>query len=247
MGFPDSSGRPTTDDPSRERERKGKGVSLTTAIIGVGNIGSAIARRLVDGDESVVVAAKDASHADALARELGPRARAASIEDAIGAAGAVVFALWLDDMKGVISEHASLLDGKVVVDPSNPLGFDASGQIFRTLPDDQSAASIVTSLLPASAHYVKAFGTLGADSLANGAKREPQRAVLFYATDDDAAATAVEQLIRTAGFEPLRAGGVADAGRIEGPAGDLTQFALNGELLDLDQAHAAIASSQVKA
>jgi 8-hydroxy-5-deazaflavin:NADPH oxidoreductase len=218
---------------------------LTTAIIGVGSIGTAIARRLVGGGESVVVAAKDASHADALAQELEPHARAASVEDAITGADIVVFALWLDDLKGVISEHASLLDDKVVVDPSNPLGFDANGQIFRTLPDDQSAASIVTSLLPASAHYVKAFGTLGADALANGANREPQRAVLFYATDDDAAATAVVRLIGAAGFEPLKVGGVADAGRIEGPTGDLTQYGLNGELVDLNQARAAMAARKV--
>jgi predicted dinucleotide-binding enzyme len=218
---------------------------LLTAIIGVGNIGTAIAGRLVGGDESVVVAAKDASHADALAQQLGPRARAASVEDAIAGAGVVVFALWLDDMKNVLSAYASLLDGKIVVDPSNPLGFDATGKIFRTLPDDQSAASIVTSLLPASAHYVKAFGTLGADALASGANREPQRAVLFYATDDDAAATTVEQLIVAAGFDPLKVGGVAEAGRIEGPSGDLTQFGMNDELVDLEQARAAIAARKV--
>ena len=216
---------------------------MKTAIIGVGNIGTALARHLVGGDNSVVVAAKDASHAKALARQLGPRARSASVADAIAGAEVVVFALWLDDMKVVISAHASSLAGKVVVDPSNPVGFDATGQIIRTLPDNQSAGSIVTSLLPASAHYVKAFGTLGAEALANGANREPQRAVLFYATDDLTAATAVEQLIRTAGFEPLKAGGLADAGRIEGPGGDLSAFALNGELLDLDQGRAAIAAT----
>ena len=71
--------------------------------------------------------------------------------------------------------------------------------------------------------------------------------MLFYATDDDVAATTIERLIRAAGFDPLKAGGVADAGRIEGPGGDLAQFGLNGELLDLDQARAAVASSEVPA
>ena len=58
----------------------------------------------------------------------------------------------------------------------------------------------------------------------------------FYATDDDVAATTIERLIRAAGFDPLKAGCVADLGRIEWPVGDLAQFGLNGELLDLDQA-----------
>jgi predicted dinucleotide-binding enzyme len=218
-----------------------KGVKLTTAIIGVGNIGGALARHLVGGGESVVLTAKDESRAEALARELGPLVRAASVEDAIADADVVVFAVWLDTIKELMARDAGLLDGKVVVDPSNPLGFDKSGQMIRTLPEEQSSGSVVAALLPAGAHYVKAFGTLAADTLASGANREPRRAVLFYATDDDAAATTVERLIRAAGFDPLKAGGVADAGRIEMPGGDLHQAGLNGAILDLDEAGAAVA------
>jgi len=114
---------------------------------------------------------------------------------------------------------------------------------MRTLSARQSAGSVVAALLPAGAHYVKAFGTLGADALGTGANREPRRAVLFYATDDDAAATTVERLIRLAGFDPLKAGGAADAGRLEGPDGDLSQGGLNGELVDLEQARAAVAAA----
>ena len=216
---------------------------MSTAIIGVGNIGAAVARHLVAGGESVVVAARHESQAKALADELGPRARAASVEDAITDADAVVLALWLDTMRELIPQQARLLDGKVVVDPSNPIGFDENGQIIRTLPDDQSSGSVVASLLPSGARYVKAFGTLAADALAINANREPQRAVLFYATDDDTAATTVERLIRAAGFDPLKVGGVADAGRIETPGGDLHQFGLNGEIIDLEQARAALAGA----
>jgi predicted dinucleotide-binding enzyme len=216
---------------------------VTTAIIGVGNIGGVLARHLVGGGESVVLAAKDESRAEALARELGPLARAASVEDAIADADVVVFAVWLDTIKELIAKDARLLDGKVVVDPSNPLGFDESGQMIRTLPEGQSSGSVVAALLPAGVHYVKAFGTLVADSLASAANRAPRRAVLFYATDDDAAAATIEGLIRAAGFEPLKAGGLADAGRLEMPGGDLHQGGgLDGQLVDLDQARAAVAA-----
>ena len=217
---------------------------MTTAIIGAGNIGSVVARRLVGGDEIVVLAAKDASHAHALAEQLGPGARAASVEDAIAAADVVVFALWLDDMKDVIPQHAGLLDGKVVVDPTNPLGFDESGQMIRTLPEGQSSGSVVAALLPASVHYVKAFGTLGADQLATGANHEP-RVVLFYATDDDVAEATARRLIRAAGFEPLKVGGVSDAGRIEGPGGEL-HIRLR-RILDFEQALTTIETEGVKA
>jgi 8-hydroxy-5-deazaflavin:NADPH oxidoreductase len=66
--------------------------------------------------------------------------------------------------------------------------------------------------------------------------------VLFYTTDDDAAATTIGRLIRAAGFDPPKAGGLAARGRIEGPGGDLAQLGLNGERLDLDRARAAVAA-----
>ena len=66
---------------------------MTTAIVGVGNIGSALARHLVAGGEPVVLAAKDESRAQALAGKLGPLAGAVSVEDAIRGADAVVLAV----------------------------------------------------------------------------------------------------------------------------------------------------------
>ena len=210
--------------------------AMTTAIIGVGNLGGAVARHLVNGGENVVLAAKDESRAQALADDLGPLARAASVADAIGAPDAVVLALWLDSLRDVLAEQAKRLDGKVVIDPTNPIGFE-NGEMIRTLPDSESSSSVVRGLLPAGAHYVKAFGSLGAvEQLATSANREP-RVVLFYATEDDAAATTVKRLIRTAGFEPMDVGGLANVGRMEGPSGDL-----QGRVLDPDGARTALAT-----
>jgi predicted dinucleotide-binding enzyme len=221
---------------------------MTTAIIGVGHIGSALARHLVAGGEDVALAAKDASRAEALAAQLGTLARADSVKDAIASADAVIFAVWLDQMTELLAQHEHGLKGKVVVDPSNPLRVVRVGEnrnLVRTLPAGQSSGSVVAALLPATAHYVKAFGTLGAASLASSANREPRRVVLFYATDDDVAATTVKRLILAAGFQPLKAGGAAAAIRIETPGGDLHQYEMNGELLDLEQARALIDAKEV--
>jgi 8-hydroxy-5-deazaflavin:NADPH oxidoreductase len=211
---------------------------MPTAIIGIGNLGGTVARHLVGGGESVVLAAKDELHAKALAEELGPNASAASVDDAVAGADVVVLATWLDQTRELVPARARLFEDKVVIDPSNPIGFDEKGQMFPTLPEGQSSGSVVAGLLPASAHYVKAFGSLGAmEQLATGANREP-RIVLFYATDDDVAEATAQRLIRAAGFEPLKVGGVSDAGRVEGPDGDL-----QGRIFDLDEARAAIATT----
>jgi 8-hydroxy-5-deazaflavin:NADPH oxidoreductase len=65
-----------------------------------------------------------------------------------------------------------------------------------------------------------AFGTMPAGLLASSSNRSPEPAVLFYATDDDRAGQDVERLIRTAGFEPVKAGGLEQSGRLE-VGGDL--------------------------
>jgi 8-hydroxy-5-deazaflavin:NADPH oxidoreductase len=215
---------------------------LTTAIIGVGDLGGTVARHLVNGGESVVLAAADEAHAKALADELGSNASVASVEDAIAGADVVVLAIWLDQSRELLPQFAEGLENKIVVDPSNPIGFDENGQMFRTLPEGQSSGSVVSGLLPASAHYVKAFGSLAAvEQLATGANHEPL-IVLFYATDDDAAEATAQRLIRAAGFEPLKVGGVSEAGRIEGPDGEL-----QGRIFDLDEAQAIVATEGAKA
>jgi 8-hydroxy-5-deazaflavin:NADPH oxidoreductase len=216
---------------------------MTTAIIGVGNIGKPLGEHLVTGGERVVLAARDPENAARVARELGELAGAASVADAIAQADVVVLALYLDVIRELVPQYADALEGKVVVDPSNPVALDDSGNLYRTLPEDESAASVVTGLLPAGAHYAKAFGTLLAPSLQSEANRTPRRVVLFYATDDDQADAAVQRLIRAAGFDPVKAGGVSDAARIEA-GGDLSQGGgLQGRLLDADQARAALAAA----
>jgi hypothetical protein len=61
---------------------------------------------------------------------------------------------------------------------------------------------------------------MSADLFESSASRSPEPAVLFYATGDDGAREQVERLIRTAGFEPVKAGGIEQSGRLE-VGGDL--------------------------
>lgn len=68
-----------------------------------------------------------------------------------------------------------------------------------------------------------AFGTLPAVLLESSAIRSPEPAVLFYATGDDRAGEEAERLIRAAGFEPVKAGGLEQSGRLE-VGGDLHEL-----------------------
>ena len=194
---------------------------MTTAIIGTGGIGSAIARQLASGGETLRLSSADPASARTLAAQLGRAAVvAADNRDAVQGAGAVILALRFTVLKGVIDEIAGPLAGQVVIVPSNPVTADAHGNISRVLPEGQSSGKVVAGWLPAGAHLAMAFGTMSADLFESSANRSPEPAVLFYATDDDRAGEEAERLIRTAGFEPVKAGGIEQSGRLE-VGGDL--------------------------
>ena len=189
---------------------------MTTAIIGTGGLGSVIARQLASGGETLRLSSADRESARTLAAQIGRAAVvAAGNRDALQGAGAVVLALRFTVLKGVIDEIAGLLTGKVVVVPSNPVSADAHGNVSRVLPEGQSSGKVVAGWLPAGARLAMAFGTLPADLLESSGNRSPEPAVLFYVTGDDRAGEEVERLIRTAGFEPVKAGGLEQSGRLE--------------------------------
>jgi 8-hydroxy-5-deazaflavin:NADPH oxidoreductase len=194
---------------------------VTTAIIGTGGIGSAIARLLISGGESLRLSSSDQESARTLAAALGGAAVAvADNGDALGGTDAVILALRFTVLESVIEEIADALTDKLVVVPSNPVGLDTQGNVTRLLPKEQSSGEVVAAWLPAGARLVMAFGTMSADLLESAADRSPEPAVLFYVADDDRAGGEVERLIRTAGFAPVKVGGADRSGRLE-VGGDL--------------------------
>ncbi|HTW02940.1 MAG TPA: NAD(P)-binding domain-containing protein [Streptosporangiaceae bacterium] len=194
---------------------------MTTAIIGTGGLGSVIARELASGGESLRLASADNESARTLAAKIGGAAVvAAGNGDALRGADAVVLALRFSVLKGVIDEIAGQLGDKLVVVPSNPVGLDAQGNVTRLLPKDQSSGEVVAGWLPAGTRLAMAFGSMSGKLFESSGNRSPEPAVLFYATDDDRAGAEVGRLIRTAGFEPVKVGGVDQSSRLE-VGGDL--------------------------
>jgi predicted dinucleotide-binding enzyme len=212
---------------------------MNTAIIGTGNIGSRLAKNLALGGENIILADRTLAKAQKLASELGGRATGMSISDAIKKADIIIFAVYFDAIKALIAQYRSDLAGKIIVDPSNPIAPDGKGGFKKTIPADQSSGQLLAALIPGDAELVKAFGTLGAESLASGANRSPDRAVLFYASDFPEAGTAVAKLIRASGFSPVSVGGISQSIRIE-VGGDLHEFGKLGKLVSAKEAETII-------
>jgi 8-hydroxy-5-deazaflavin:NADPH oxidoreductase len=194
---------------------------MTTAIIGTGGLGSVIARALASGGETLRLSSADNESARKLAADIGRAAVvAADNRDALQGAEAVILALRFGMLQSVIGEIAEPLADRLVVVPSNPVGLDAQGNLTRLLPKEQSSGEVVAGWLPAGARLAMAFGSMAGHLFESSRNRSPELAVLFYASDDDRASDEVERLIRTAGFEPMKIGGIEQSGRLE-VGGDL--------------------------
>jgi predicted dinucleotide-binding enzyme len=225
--------------PRHERQTKVTISDRTVAIIGTGTIGSTLAANFAAGGQDFLLADRNQETAAKIAAGLGGHAEAVSIDDAVGRAGVLVFALWLDAFEELIARYGGRLAGKVIVDPSNPVGPDGAGGYRKVIGEQESSGQILAGLLPPGTQLVKAFGTLSAPSLSAAARREPERAVQFYAADDAAAGDLVADLIRADGFEPVRVGGLDQSIRIE-MFGDLHEYGALGRVVTKSEALAAV-------
>jgi 8-hydroxy-5-deazaflavin:NADPH oxidoreductase len=197
------------------------------AVIGLGNIGKVVASNLVKGNREVTISSHKIEDAKALASSLGPLAKAADVKTAIKSADVVVLSVWFSTIQELFKEYATELQGKIIIDPSNPIAPDGNGGFKKIIGADESAGKILKSLLPTGAKLVKALGSLGAGSLGSESFQNPGK-VLFYATDDKSVSNEVEALIRDNGFEPVSIGGIDQSIKME-VFGELHEFGALGK------------------
>jgi NADPH-dependent F420 reductase len=183
------------------------------AIIGTGNVGSALAGSFVRAGHNVTIAGRDADKAKRVATATGATAATTSRE-AAEAADVIVFAVpFVQSAEAVAGEIADVVDGKVVIDATNPVKATYDGLISDAGP---SGAERIQGWLP-TARVVKAFNTLLASRMADpSAGGVPTDA--FVATDDAAAGATVLELARSIGLRPIAVVPLALARHLEGLA-----------------------------
>ena len=204
------------------------------AVIGLGNIGQAVATNLVKGNRPVIIAARNLSKAQDLAGKLGSLAKPLDISTAIKEADIIVLSVWFNAIKELFVQYATELQGKIIVDPSNPIAPDGKGGFVKAIGEKEAAGQILSVLLPKGAKLAKALGTLGVATLASAAHQNPQQ-VLFYATDDTSINATIETLIHDSGFTPVRVGALDQSIRIE-VFGDLHEYGALGKSVTLKEA-----------
>ncbi|RZJ66802.1 MAG: NADP oxidoreductase coenzyme F420-dependent [Flavobacterium sp.] len=203
------------------------------AVIGLGNIGKVVATNFAKSNRNFIAADRDVSKAEQLSKDWSS-ATPTDIASAVKAADIVILSIPFEAINDFKTDFASDLEGKIIIDPSNPIAPDEKGGFKKIIAADESAGKVNSKSLPTNAKLVKAFGTLGAASLQNAAFQSPQN-VLFYATDDATVNDTVEQLIADSGFAAVRVGDLNNSIRLE-VFGDLHEFGALGKTVTVEEA-----------
>lgn len=209
------------------------------AVIGLGNIGKAIAGDLINNSHEVIVASRNNEESADFAQQSNGLAQSMDIDQAINTADIIIPAIWFGAFKEFFNDHEEILKGKTIIDVSNPITPDGNGGFKKIIGEKESAGELNRAVLPQGAKLVKAFGTLGAGSLAGASNNSPEKAVLFYASDDISVDKDVENVIKSAGFDPLKVGGIDQSIRIE-VFGDLHEFGALGKTVSLAEAQSKL-------
>lgn len=205
------------------------------AVIGLGNIGQAVATNLSKSNRSFFAATRNIEKAKTLSVNWGTSAPLSDIPSAVKSADIVILAIPFEAVSGFMKEYASDLEGKIIIDPSNPIAPDEKGGFKKVISEKESAGEINAKALPKNAKLAKALGTLGATTLTVSAYQTPERAVLFYATDENEINKTIEQLICDNGFDAVPVGGLNQSIRLE-VFGDLHEFGAIGKSITKNEA-----------
>lgn len=162
------------------------------SILGTGNMGPAIAG----------VVEKGGSTAQLLGSNDTDKAVTGDI---------VVLAVPYPALREVLAQRGAQLDGKVIVDITNPLNFETFDSL--TVPPDSSAAAEIAAALPNS-RVLKAFNTTFAATLASGTIGGQPTTVLI-AGDDAEAKSQLAELVTAGGLRAIDAGPLRRARELE--------------------------------
>ena len=189
---------------------------MEVTVIGAGNMGRGLGYVLVRGGHSVTVVDRDPEEAGRLAEELRGVAQGGAAVEA-GAPGAgvrdevVILAVYYPSTLDAAREFGGKLEGKVVVDISNPVNQTFDG--LATAPG-KSAAEELAETVAAGARVVKAFNTTFAGTLVEG-QVAGQPLDAFIAGGDEGAKETVAQLARDGGLRAIDVGPLERARHLE--------------------------------
>ncbi|QDO02571.1 NADP oxidoreductase [Streptomyces sp. S1A1-8] len=187
---------------------------MRIGVLGTGGMADALATHWVRAGHEVTVGGRDVDKAERLATRIGGGAKPASLRVAAEFGQVVLAALPFDAGVSVARELRVALDGKVLLDCSNPVGPG-----FRLLTEGGPSAARQLAAAAPGAHVVKAFNLCHEDVWRMRPPVFDGRPLAVPVCGDDRAALAcVRELVRDVGCAPVAGGGLERAGLLEATA-----------------------------
>lgn len=178
-------------------------------IIGTGNMGTVLGKKLVSKGYNVLFGSRTPDKAKKLAKSIGQNADGGTIAEAAKFGEIIILAVHYTVVEQVLKTAGSI-DGKILLDISNPVAPDFSG---LSLGYTTSAAEEIAKLVP-KAKVVKSFNHVFAKNIGNP-EFGTQKSTQFYCGDDPDAKKQVAKLIEDIGFEAIDAGPLKTARYLE--------------------------------
>lgn len=191
----------------------------TISIIGAGGMATAISGRIAKAGHTLEVINRDPAKAQALADKLASGATTGTY-GAAPKGDIVILAVPYTGAASVVADYGNALDGKVIIDITNPVAPDLLGLVT---PSGSSGAQEIAKGLPAGAHVVKAFNTIFGHVLAKGGHLDA-----FIAADDAEAKARVSTFLESLGLRPFDVGGLQMAQTLEALGLMMIGLARNG-------------------
>jgi len=186
---------------------------MTYAIIGSGNVGSALARQFARSGIAVGVAnTRGPDSIETLEKELSGYVTALTLQDAVKA-DVVILAVPFSAHVDVARAGGQWTD-KIVVDAMNTYGVPPEAL------KGQPSTVVVASAFPGT-RVVKTFNQLPARLLAMNPVEQGGRRVMFVAGDETQATAVISKLVGDLGFAPIVLGTLAESGTLLDKGGAL--------------------------
>ena len=185
----------------------------TFGIIGAGNIGGNVARAVIGlGHEVVIANSRGPETLAGLVAELGPRARAATPEQAAEAAEVGVVAVPLRAYRELPVEP---FVGKIVLDANNYY-WERDGRIEALDRGEATVSGLLQEHLPTS-KVVKAFNHIVAAQITTDGSPAgtPDRRALATSSDHPEAVEFVTRLYDELGFDAVDVSPLSESWRVE--------------------------------
>ena len=179
-----------------------EGRALRIGLIGAGTMGGAMGLLFAEAGHQVLFSSRNPDQLMDLVQSAAPRASAGYADAAAFFGDVIILAVPPVAIPQIGEDYGHLMQGKVVIDISNPR-VDREGPITNEWLE-MGTGLAMAQYLP-GVRLVKAFNTLGARMFQNP-MRDGVRIGVPIAGDDEEARNIVAALVRDAGFDPVIVG-----------------------------------------